>query len=100
MRRLGWGALNGLTASSGLAADLLSAAVDGSTVMPTPDATMWRIVSSELPSSACCMLLLPFLRVRGQVCSTWSRKQLPAPNRSSVLSQSLSALILALPLHA
>jgi len=38
---------------SGPAAVLASAAVDGNTVMPAPEATIWRMVSSELPSSAC-----------------------------------------------
>ena len=45
----------GRTAVSRLSTVRPSAAADGSTVMPTPEATMWRIVSSELPSRLCCM---------------------------------------------
>ena len=42
--------------------------VDGSTVMPTPLATIWRIVSSEPPAMA-------RVRVVWQNSSTWSRRQ-------------------------
>ena len=49
MRRLGAGELNGRVMMSGLAADRDSAAVDGSTVTPMPEATICLMVSSELP---------------------------------------------------
>ena len=52
-RRLGTGGAKGFAAVSLFSAVFDSAAAAGTTVMPTPEATMWRIVSSELPSRLC-----------------------------------------------
>src|SRR3954470_19783697 len=51
--------------------------VDGSTVTPTPPATIWRRVSSEPPSTVRASELRSRERIVWQNSSTWSRKQWP-----------------------
>ncbi len=66
--------------------------VRGSTVIPTPLATMWRIVSSDDPSKVFWMPSA-FCEKRessGQTLSTWSRKQWPLPSSSMVCCLSAS----------
>ena len=71
----------------------------GTTVTPMPEATMYLMVSSELPSK---LLRMPSLSVEcglakraysGQTSSTWSRKQCPVPSSSMVSCLSSSAVM-------
>ncbi|MNN57637.1 hypothetical protein D3C81_1726330 [compost metagenome] len=70
--------------------------VRGSTVMPTPLATIWRIVSSDDPSKVFWMPSAACEKrdSSGHTPSTWSRKQCPLPSSSMVccLSSSGSTL--------
>ncbi|MNT31169.1 hypothetical protein D3C72_1669940 [compost metagenome] len=67
--------------------------------MPRPDATMWRMVSSELDSTVVCLApSLPLVRV-GQASSTWSRKQWPSPSSSRLLSLSRPASMVSFCVH-
>jgi hypothetical protein len=65
----------------------------GTTVTPMPEATMYLMVSSELPSK---LLRMPSASLEkraysGQTSSTWSRKQWPVPSSSMVSFFSSSA---------
>jgi hypothetical protein len=67
----------------------------GTTVTPMPEATMYLMVSSELPSK---LLRMPSAALAkraysGQTSSTWSRKQWPVPSSSMVSALSSSALM-------
>jgi hypothetical protein len=78
--------------------------VDGSTVMPTPPATIWRMVSSEPPSTVRAIglrgaPLLSLCLTVWQNSSTWSRKQCPSPSRSSASRVSSSELTRLRPSH-
>jgi hypothetical protein len=63
----------------------------GTTVTPMPEATMYLMVSSELPSK---LLRMPSASLEkraysGQTSSTWSRKQWPVPSSSMVSASAL-----------
>ncbi|MNT18583.1 hypothetical protein D3C72_1537970 [compost metagenome] len=94
-RRSGTGSANGTYDSMSPLAFRSGTEVRGSTVMPTPLATIWRMVSSDEPSNVFWMPSAACEKrdSSGHTPSTWSRKQWPLPSSSMVCRFSSSGSI-------
>ena len=62
---------------------MVSTADNGRIDTPRPEATMWRMVSSELDSTVVWLAASP-LRTVGQASSTWSRKSALAEQQQAL----------------